>query len=246
MENLYSQDIKVLSSQTDFNAQVGLIQSLQYFQDNMSEFFENIKCDGVRLIKNCNAFWVMTKTKIRINKNINWLDLIKITSKVSKLSNIRLNLSSNIINDNCVAMECIQEICAMDSNTRKLRLINSINDFPRNLDVAQPISNLEFDKFDFNLNDEDFVESVKVKALNTDYFGHTNNVEYVKMMYNLCARNFLQSIKVNEFEIHYLKESKESDELKLYKRKEKNKLYFEIKKENDSITKSIIKFDYLQ
>ena len=65
MDTLFKQKVKVLASQTNFDAKVGLIEALEYFQDNMSEYFKTLNCDGIYIVPKHHAFWAVTKTKIR-------------------------------------------------------------------------------------------------------------------------------------------------------------------------------------
>lgn len=239
-----TQTTKVLSSQTDFNASVGLIESCQFFQDNMCEFFYNIKCDGVRLVPTCHAFWAITKNKIRFLDDVRWLDEIDITTNLCKLSGVRLNLSSKIECGGEAKMVCLQELCAMDSDTRKLRLVNTIPQFPCDIESKEAYSDIQFDKLNFELMDN-LVGEVKVNSTNIDFFGHTNNIEYVKMMYSVFPSSEIKKIKPREFEIHYLQESKEGDTLGIYRKIEENQVLFEIKKDNKTLVRAKLIFDRL-
>ena len=237
------QTTKVLASQTDFNTKVGLVEACKFFQDNMCEFFYNIKCDGVRLIPACNAFWAITKNKIRFVSDVGWLDIIDITTNLSKVSGVRLNLSSTIQANGETKIVCLQELCAMDSVTRKLRLINTIPQFPSDIETVDVYGDIEFDKLGFELSESDFVGTVEVNSTNIDYFGHTNNIEYVKMIYGACPSDEIKKMVIKEFEIHYLKESRESEKLKIYKRIEQDDIIFEIKKDDDVLVKAKLNFD---
>jgi hypothetical protein len=68
MKCIYEQPMKVLSSWTDINMELGLAQALSVVQDNMCEYFRELKCDGPTMVPVCNCFLVVTKTKIKFNK----------------------------------------------------------------------------------------------------------------------------------------------------------------------------------
>lgn len=243
MSGEIKQTIKVLSSQTDMNTKVGLIESCSFFQDNMCEFFGNLKCDGLHLVPLRHAFWAITKNKIRFNGDACWLDTIELTTRLTKLSGVRLNLESKIEKSGVSVAECLQELCAMDSDTRKLRLISSIPELPSDIEVNEKSSDLEFEKLDFELTENDFVKEKVVDANNIDFFGHTNNIEYVRFMYGTIPPRVIKSFRLKEFEIHYLKESRESDKLRIYKREENSDYLFEIRKEDVTLCKAILKFE---
>ena len=106
MKKVYQQELKVLSTQLDMNAEMGLIGSLQVVQDNMCEFFEDLGCDGITMIPVCNSFFVVTKTKIVFNKNLHWLDKFKVDSQISSKTRIKLNLCTDIVNDLVLGVYC--------------------------------------------------------------------------------------------------------------------------------------------
>lgn len=243
MDTLYKQKVKVLASQTDFNAKVGLIESLEYFQDNMSEYFKALNCDGINLVPKRHAFWAVTKTKIRFNSDIAWLDEFEIFSDVSKMSMIRLDLSHKIVKAGNNSIDCLQEMCLMDSDTRKLRNIDSVPEFPKDARVIEPYSDLSFEKFNFDYAEMELKKSVVVDSNNVDFFGHTNNVEYAKMMYGTCSCKFLHSIKCKTFEIHHIKETHEFDKLDIYMKQLSNEICFAIKCEESTVAEAKIVFE---
>lgn len=246
MDTLFKQNIKVLASQTNFDAKVGLIDALRYFQDNMSEYFKALNCDGVYLVPKRHAFWAVTKTKIRFNCDVDWLDNFEIFSNVSKISLIRLDLSHKIENANERAIDCLQEMCLLDSETRKVRSIDSVPEFPKDATVIEAYNDLAFDKFNFDYDKMELKKSVVVDANNVDFFGHTNNVEYAKMMYGACTCEFLRSIKIKTFEIHYIKESREFDKLDIYFKQTENEINFGIKNSDIVIAEANLMYEKLQ
>ena len=243
MKSLCSQHIKIPSSKIDFNGKVGVIQALEIFQDNMCEYYKRLNCDGIYMIPKCHACWALIKTKIKFYKDVDWLDKCNIKTDVCKLSNVRMNLSSALYDENRnLAISCLQEMCGMDSDSRKLRTVDSIPFFPKDIEVGDNFSGLSFEKLDFVLDENDFSKSIIVSVSNVDFFAHTNNVEYVKLMFSTCEFDDLKKMKMTDFEIVYIKESVIGDELKIYKKDTGETLYFEIRKNGNCITKAKIKY----
>lgn len=230
MDSKFVQNIKILSSQTDSNAQVGILNALSLLQDNMCESFKALNCDGIAMIPTHHCFWAMTKTKIRFDKPLKWLDYSTLDTEICTLSSIRMNMRNNILlPDGSIAIAGKQEMCAMDFDTRKLRLI-STTALPKDLDVGMDNTGLAFSKYTDEVSDIDYVYDTRVSCENVDYFGHTNNVMYARFMIQALSLDFLKSTSVKEFEIHYLSESKEGDILKIYKKESDGRIYFEIRK----------------
>lgn len=229
MKKEYKQDIKVLSSMTNNLAQVGVVHALSYLQDNMCEYFKSLECDGITMIPKVNCFWVMTKTKIKFNNTINWLDCISLQTFLNTKSLARLSIVNNILKSNGdIAVEGLQEMCAMDCSTRKIRLISSTL-FPTDIEPCDSMSELKFAKIDDEFNKEDLFGVVKVTSGNIDYFGHTNNVEYAKLIMATFDAETLKRLNPKSFEIHYITESKEGENLSVYKKKTDTGFVFEIR-----------------
>ncbi len=229
MKKEFKQDIKVLSSMTDSSAKVGIAHALSYLQDNMCEYFRDLGCDGITMIPAVGCFWVVTKTKIKFNKSINWLDHITLQTFLNSKSIARLNIVNNILDDNGdILIEGLQEMCAMDSSTRKIRLISTTL-FPREIEPHDISTELKFVKFDDELNGENLSMTTRVSSGNVDYFGHTNNVEYVRLILSTIDASTLKNLTPKTFEIHYILESREGDELSVFKKEIDDGYLFEIK-----------------
>ena len=241
MKVVHERNLNVNSTWTDINCEMGLMPSLQVVQDNMCEFFRLIGSDGITMIPVCNAFLVLTKTRIHFENFIKWLDEFVAISEVSAMSRIKVCLDA-ILKDknNNILATCSQELCAMDNDTRKIRFLETTL-VPTDLEVTKSKS-LDFAKMSFEMSDEDLVDTIDIKVVNLDFYKHTNNLEYVRMMMSLLDLKFLEDNIITDFEIHYISESRFGDKLSLYKRVEDNKILFEIKREDKVVTKAILEF----
>ena len=241
MKTRFEQRVKVLSSMTDVNANVGLTHTLSYLQDNMSEYFQSMGCDGLTMIPIAKCFWVMTKTKVKFNSTIKWLDEIILETDLCKETNIRLNIFNNILDDKGnYLVEGIQEICAVDSETRKVRTVDSTI-LPKDIDIDESkIPTLKFTRFDEELEKENYIKDIVIDSRNIDFFGHTNNVEYARFMLSTFTGNEVKNMIPREFEIHYIAESRESDVLSIYRKSTGNSHYFEIKNGDKVISKAML------
>lgn len=226
---------------TDANANVGLTHTLSYLQDNMCEYFKSLGCDGITMIPIAKCFWVMTKTKVKFNSTIRWMDNITLETDLCKETSIRLNILNNILDDNGnLLVEGMQEICAIDSETRRVRGVESTI-LPRGIEIDEgKIPALNFVKFDEELDDKFYVKNITVDSRNIDFFGHTNNVEYARFMLSTFTGDEVKNLVPDEFEIHYIAESREGDELSIYRKDIGGSYYFEIKNKNRVICKAML------
>lgn len=238
----FKQNIKVLSSQTDMNIEMGIVQSIALIQDNMCEFFKNVHCDGMTLIPTHNCFFVVTKTKVHFDRFAKWLDLVEMTTDVSSLSRISVNLKTDFVDVNRKEkfVSCVQEMCAMDNDSRRVRLLNT-TPFP-NVNDESGVREKVFSKFSQEFDIEDLVREVKVDSMNIDIYQHTNNVEYVRLMMSVLDKKFFLDKRITDFEIHYVSESKYGDVLQIYKKELSDGIYFEIRNDDRVVTKALVEY----
>ena len=186
----------------------------------------------------------MTKTKIRFNSTIKWMDNIVLETDLCKETGIRLNIFNNILDTSGkILVEGIQEICAVDSETRKVRTVESTV-LPKGIEIDETtIPNLKFVKFDEELGEEYFRKNILIDSRNIDFFGHTNNVEYARFMLSTFTGEDVRNISPKEFEIHYIAESREGETLSIYRKDLDDSYYFEIKSGERVVSKAMLIID---
>ena len=72
----YKKKHSITYTEVNFKAQIDIISSFNLVQNMMTEYFESFKSDNLRLKRNNNAIWVVTKTKMHYNKYPKWKDEI--------------------------------------------------------------------------------------------------------------------------------------------------------------------------
>lgn len=231
----------VPASATDHTVGVGLVGAVTFMQDNMCEFFGQMGCDGLTMIPVCNAFFVITKTKIKFHKKCKWREDVVLKTVVSDVSKIRVNLVNNIYVENGVCIEGIQELCAIDKDSRSIRSVESTL-FPKDIETQESVGDLKYTKFDFNLNEFELKKIIEINLSNVDYYKHTNNVEYVKFCMSVLDSEMFENNVVDTFEIHYIKESVIGDKLSIYVNQKGDKIDFVFMKDDDVCVKAEIAF----
>lgn len=238
MHMKYIQDVKVAASNTDFSAQVGLVGAITYLQDNMCEYFKILGSDGITMIPICHSFFVITKTKIKFHESPKWSDEITLKISVSDVSKIRVNLNNGVFfRDGRLAIEGIQELCPIDSETRKLRMVESTL-FPTDIPLEERMSDMSYSKFAFDKNEFEFKKKITIDLSNTDFYMHTNNVEYVKFCLSLLDGELFSKKCIDTFEIHYIKESVIGCEIDVYVKENNDKIDYLLMSGEDVIIKA--------
>lgn len=243
MKTGFEQELKILSTQTDHKAELGVLQAMGMMQDNMCEYYKILGCDGPTMIPKCNCFFVLTKTKIRIFSKPKWLQKINLKTDVSRITNLRMNVFHDITDAmGNLCMDGIQELCPMDTITRKVRPVNTTL-FPEGVEVADTPENLAFEKFDEELDKEYLCEKIKININNIDFYGHTNNLEYVKFILSTIPSSEFYAMDIKSFEIHYIHESREREVLDIFCKKSSDNYYYELKNSDKVICKARLVFE---
>ena len=69
---IFSQERNISSAFIDSSLKMGIAQTVLMIQDNLTECFNKLDCDGVIYRERYNAFWVFTKSKIHFEKRPTW------------------------------------------------------------------------------------------------------------------------------------------------------------------------------
>ena len=238
----YEKILPVTYSDLGTNLEMDVVSSFNFVQNVMTEYFESFGSDNIVLKNNDKAIWVVTKSKIHIEKYPIWRDNRKgkcYTTKVKPIRSESQIIFKNENNDICFLAK--QEYCVIDLETRKIKKISEIT-YPKDMEVEEEI----FDKPYLKLNDEfeedNYVYEQIVRASDIDYSKHTNNAIYIRYVLNSLPSEFFDKYAITDVEIHYINESKEGQKLKIYKKQNNNSIDFLIKEDNREIIRANIEF----
>ncbi|MBR1540233.1 MAG: hypothetical protein IJ629_03565 [Clostridia bacterium] len=239
----YIKEFTLHYSEIDSSAHFSLVSCLNYIQNMSTEYFATMKTDNFTLSTQNNAVWVITKTKVKFIKIPVWKDEIKVRIYSVKISAIRYNVEISFENaDGEIAVIAKQEYCAMDIQTRKARKISTVS-FPNDLECEKEKYPEDYRRLREELTLEEFVYSQKIASQDIDFSKHTNNVVYVRYLLNIFSCNFLEKNPIQDFEIHYISESKEGQDLEIYRRNISEKeVEFLVKSGEKDITRAYITF----
>ena len=165
------------------------------------------------------------------------MDEIILKTSVSDTSKIRVNLNNNIYDKDGVCIEGIQELCPIDSNTRKLRTVDSTL-FPADIELVEKLSDIDYTKFNFDINEFILAKTVEINLSNVDFYMHTNNVEYVRFCLSVLEPKLFESKEIDTFEIHYIRESVVGDNIDIYVSQNGNVIDYILVNNDEVITKA--------
>lgn len=245
MKYEYKKEDIISYSECDKKIRLGLVNIFNLAEDVSTEYYGTFKSDNITLRKENNAAWVYTKISIFINKIPKWGEKILCRGYTIVHTKIKTRVEIDITDSKGnMLITIVQESCPIDLDTRKIRKLETVS-YPQDMENQETAIEKPFLRLTSQFEEKDYVYSQTVKACDIDYTNHTNNVMYIKYILNSFNSDFWNNKEIENFEVFYLKESKEGNKLKIYRKQiDKNTIEFLIKNEetNVEVIKALLKY----
>ena len=243
MENklIFSQERNISSAFIDSSLKMGIAQTVLMIQDNLTECFNMLDCDGVIYRERYNAFWVFTKSKIHFEKRPTWRQ--KIDASTFPIDNAGFKTHVNTVlrdKDGSVLITANQEACVLDLEKHRPVKITNLN-YPKE-GFPEAAYNEPFERFDSDFTEDDFKYEQVIRSQHIDMSHHMNNIEYIKLALNVFTDDFLLAHEPDSLEVHYTGESKEGQTLRVYSRTKDSSTQIIIKESDRSVFEMKIQF----
>lgn len=241
MKNTHIEKIIIDDTNIDYELKVPVIEIMRLLEVATFNHADKIGLDHDTMLKENNAFWVVSKMKMAISGDIHSRDKVTIKTWTHTPGMLRFNRNCILKVKNKIKVKAAAEWCCLDYETRKPRKGSSIKypdlEMVEKKELNMPYSNLKLD-----VNDTDYVYTKIVRTTDIDVNNHTNNLKYNYIAFDALTIDELKSINIKEYEIYFVNESKYEDEIKVYKKKLKDCYYIEGKIEDKTIFRVIIKY----
>lgn len=234
-KNEFTLNTTVLSGQCDSLMRFKAEAVLMSFQDVASRHAMFLGIDDFSLLEKDNAMWVVSKTKVKVNKLPLWNDEISVRTWPMGAEGVRCNRCYQIIRNDEVMINAITEWVIIDATTRTLRKVETTS-YPNDIDwITEKSVDERFRRFKDDFTENDIVYKRLVRSGDIDVTHHTNNVTYITMLLDTFSVKELENMALEEIEVSYLNESFEGETLSIYRKKREDGTYFSIKKEDDKV-----------
>lgn len=235
MENRYYKERTVEYTDVDYNANLGIINMFNYAQDNGTVFFKNLGTDNLVMREKFGFAWVVTKTKLINFVTPKWRTDLKCEAYVTEIGKIRMTIENVFrdIEDNiCFIVE--HEFCLIDINKKTVEKIAAVN-FPE-IELRESVGDYKFDRLkDVKISEGEEFVSRKVSLSNIDFSKHTNNASYIAFMVDCFDGEFANKNKIKEIDAQYIKETREKDILKIYRKDIENSTHIIMTNDADEV-----------
>ena len=226
MKNWHTEKFLINDTNVDFNETVSVFEMIKMFQVATFNHSQKIELDHKTMLKKSNAFWVVTKMRLVLNKDINSQEKISVTTWTHELGSVRALRDCVFKSGNAIKAKGTAEWCCLDAETRKLRKLSSIV-YPKLYMEKTKNNNLVFTNLHEDVNEKDFVYKKKIMSTDIDLNNHTNNLIYNRIAIDAFKVEELKQIQIKEYEIYFVNETHEGDVIDVFKKKVKQHYYIE-------------------
>ena len=226
--------------EADDDGKIGIKGYLSYFQDMAGEFMYKIGKGNDSLRKEYKTFWMYTKYKMHVEKKAGFEKCLHMETWVEKNKHSAvLNQALVISRDGEVYAHGVLESCFFNMEKNRLVRPDFVGFDERCKEEKGTI--LSFERFHHSIHSMEPCYNYIVRYTDLDGNHHMTNLHYINLMIDCCDSEFYKKYKITDFEIHFLEQSYEKDELKIYKKTEGNKIYIAIvSKEDQMIAQGIM------
>lgn len=240
----FESEREISSAFIDSSVRMGVAQSVLLVQDNLTECFNAMGCDGVIYREKFNDFWVFTKTKVHFERRPDWREIV--TARTFPIDNLgmRTHVNTEIVDKNGKRLLAAnQEACVLSLETHRPVKITTLP-YPKE-GFPPAVFNEPFERFPSDFSESELVFEQQIRSCHIDMSHHMNNIEYIKFALSVFTDDFLQSHEISDLEVHYTGESKEGQILRVYRRDDadcEGKTFIHIKEGERCVFECCVKF----
>ena len=241
---IFESQREISSAFIDSSVRMGVAQSVLLVQDNLTECFNAMGCDGIIYREKFNDFWVFTKTKVHFERRPYWREIV--TARTFPIDNLGMRTHVNTeITDKAGKrlLAANQEACVLSLETHRPVKITTLP-YPKE-DFPEAVFNEPFERFPSDFTEDELAFEQVIRSCHIDMSHHMNNIEYIKFALSVFSDDFLQSHEITDLEVHYTGESREGQTLKVYRREASDcagKTFVHIKESGRCVFECCIKF----
>lgn len=235
MQNFYKTDYTVKSTEIDSNWKMRLDHIVELLQAVTGVHSLDLGVDGPTMLQKSNAFWVLTKFKVKIVEFPLMDDNLSVETWPTIVKGVRFG--RDFLMEKCGKNIVLgtSEWCTLDYTTGELRRANSVC-YPADMPHRDYLSGAgDFIKVRETVAEEDYNHTHTCHFVDIDTNKHTNNIAYLRMALNCFSPDEFESLNIEDMQITFLAQTYYKDEIKIYKKEIENGFYIEGKLNEKSV-----------
>ena len=243
MDKIYKYTKNVEPHEVDYKFDMSVASMISTFQALATYHSIDLKCDYFTLKEKDNAFWVVTRVKLIIDKYPKMTDILECSTWYEQPSLIRCPRVYKLASTSGdTFVTALSEWCTLDLETFRPKKLDTVS-FDMSSYVEESV-NITFDKNIYEVSDADFEFDRVVRYSDLDMNMHTNNVIYSKIIMDTFSTEYLDNNTLKEFQIDYVNQSKEGETISVYQKEISSNFFFVVGNVIDKcIFRAYLKFD---
>lgn len=235
MQNYYKTEYKVKSTEIDSNWKMRIDHIVELFQAVTGVHSIELGVDGPTLLEKSNAFWVLTKFKIKIVEFPLMEDILSVETWPTIVKGVRFGRDFLMEKDGKNIVLGTSEWCTLDYTTGELRRTNTVC-YPTDMIHRDYLSGAgDFIRVRETVLEEDYNHTHTCRFVDIDTNKHTNNIAYLRMALNCFSPDEFESLNFEDMQISFLSQTYFKDEIKVYKKEIENGYYIEGKSNDKTV-----------
>lgn len=240
MKNYYEESSIVGDVELDYDLKVPVTETMRLIENIVFRHADAIGLDHTTMQKKSNAFWVVTKIKLKLLSNLCQGDKYTISTWTHEPGLVRACRDMMIKSNGKTKVEGSSEWCCLDCNTRKLMKMRDVA-YPELEMVKTDKLDLAFTNMRLDVTKKDYVYTRTIRSTDIDVNHHTNNLKYNYMAFDTFTLSELKKMCIKEYEIYFVNECHEGDLIDIYRVKQKDYYYVEGKLTDKTIFRVVMK-----
>lgn len=218
MKDTYVQKTVIPSSLVNYKEEMRFDTLLHMFQNIAIFHSKDLGVSFEEMLENSNAFWVLTKIKVYVEKMPKWNELATFSTYPTDILTYRFMREYLVEGEEGAKVYAHSEWCAIDAENGSIRRSNTIK-YP--FDLNRRTDNLPLSPFnryycDTSLTNKVF--SYTIRLTDIDVNKHTNNVTYARLALNAFTIDEWESYDFKSFEIKFVNQSYYGDTVDVFKK----------------------------
>lgn len=227
MNNTYKTDYKVSYSETDCNYKMRLDHIVTHLQNITGIHSAQMGIDGRSLLENSNAFWVLTRLILRIERLPEMDEMLELETWPTTVKGVRFGRDYNVNKDGQALISACSEWCTLDCETRKPRRADTIA-YPHTMAHREDRSAAgDFLRVRETVEEADLNHTHRSAFVDIDTNRHTNNIAYLRMTLNCFSPQEFEQMDIDRLQITFQSQTYHGDEIAVYKKRTDYGYYIE-------------------
>ena len=216
MKNLYRKEFALDANDIDFETKLSIPAIMRHFQAAASNHAKEMGMDYFALKAKSDAFWVITKVKIKIYGYPQWSEKVVLKTWPLLPSAIKCNRDFEILNARKETVVAgTSEWCILDMASRRPRKVSTTCYPIKMKHLKKQALSERFSHFPADFENQEFVYERKIRSTDIDLNHHTNNTIYSLIAFDSFSVADLEKMEILGYEIHFCSETKEGELLRV-------------------------------